>query len=323
MPPISAEVFQEKVLAQRAEAEAKEQSKTVSLHCKICNKNFSSENAFKNHMQSKKHHDVVAKTKEEDSSEKNTSESGKKSVSVEVNDDAVDDDEEAEECEDEALEITECLFCPHESTSYEDNMKHMSRSHSFYIPDLGYVVDLKGLIAYLGEKVGIGKMCLFCNEKSKNFLSVEAVQNHMLTKSHTKLDYDGDAALEYAEFYDFSSSYPDNADDDNNIGTGTLTVDETTNELCLPSGAKAGHRDLRHYYRQHLRPERESRQQMKVKKSIMADYKALGWHGMIGETTRQKIRDINTAQRKMAKHQTRLAVKANKLQPHFRLQILF
>lgn len=322
MPPVSVEVFQEKVLTQRAEAEAKEQLQSVSLQCKDCNKHFSSENAFKNHMQSKKHNEVVSKVKDKGKKTTKTDSNVK-----EVEDEDDDEVEEVEEFEDEGLEITQCLFCPHESNSFEDNMKHMSRSHSFFIPDLQFVVDLKGLIGYLGEKVGAGKMCLFCNEKSKNFLSIEAVQNHMLSTSHTKLEYEGDAALEYADFYDFSSSYPNDAndknDDDINVDVGTLSVDETTNELCLPSGAKAGHRDLKRYYRQSLPPERETHQQMKVRKSIMADYKALGWHGAMTEVTRQKIRDINTAQRKFQKHQVRLAVKANKFQPHLRPQVIF
>ena len=312
MPPVSAKVFQEKVLAQRAEAEAKEHQQKVSLQCKICNKSFSSENAFKNHMQSKKHHEIASKAK----LLKDKFEAEKKcnsDVDVSPADDS-EEIEEVEEFEDEALEITQCLFCPHESTSFEDNMKHMSRSHSFFIPDLQYITDLKGLIAYLGEKVGVGKMCLFCNEKSKNFLSIEAVQNHMLSRSHTKLDYEGDAALEYAEFYDFTSSYPDDAkdgeDDDSITDAGTVTVDETTNELCLPSGAKAGHRDLRHYYRQNLPPERESHQQVKVRKSIMADYKALGWHGGMTEATRQKIRDVNAAQRNFSKQKKQTCFKS-------------
>lgn len=54
-----------------------------------------------------------------------------------------------------------------------------------------------------GEKVGFGKVCLWCNEKGKSFYSTEAVQAHMNNKSHCKLYTDGDAALEFADFYDF------------------------------------------------------------------------------------------------------------------------
>lgn len=55
----------------------------------------------------------------------------------------------------------------------------------------------------IGEKVGFGKVCLWCNEKGKSFYSTEAVQAHMTDKSHCKLHTDGDAALEFADFYDF------------------------------------------------------------------------------------------------------------------------
>lgn len=59
------------------------------------------------------------------------------------------------------------------------------------------------LICFTGEKVGAGNVCLWCNEKGRSFYSSEAVQSHMLDKSHCKLFTDGDAALEFADFYDF------------------------------------------------------------------------------------------------------------------------
>ena len=58
-------------------------------------------------------------------------------------------------------------------------------------------------LLFIGEKVGFGKVCLWCNEKGKSFYSTEAVQAHMNDKSLCKLYTDGDAALEFADFYDF------------------------------------------------------------------------------------------------------------------------
>lgn len=49
----------------------------------------------------------------------------------------------------------------------------------------------------------MGKVCLWCNEKGRSFYSTEAVQGHMVDKSHCKLFTDGDSALEFADFYDF------------------------------------------------------------------------------------------------------------------------
>lgn len=346
MPPVTAEVFQQKVLAQKAEVEAQQQSKTKSLHCQLCNKTFSSENAFSNHLSSKKHKDVEAnnanKAKKQESliTESQFSNNFKRKDSKETDPENTesenaeslshngdDDDDEDDDIEEDTLEVTDCLFCPHHSVSLEENLKHMTRSHSFFIPDLEYVVDLKGLVTYLCEKVGMGNMCLYCNDKGKSFFSLEAVQSHMVDKGHTKMNYEGDAVLEYADFYDFSSSYPDYNPDEENEGDeiqgrdSTLAVNEQTLELCLPSGAKIGHRNMRHIYRQNLPPERSHHS--KVIQSIMADYKALGWHGTIASAARQKVKDVRLRNIQQAKRNVDISVKANRMQKHFRPQVVF
>ena len=346
MPPVTAEVFQQKVLAQKAEVEAQQQSKTKSLHCQLCNKTFSSENAFSNHLSSKKHKDVEAnkanKAKKQESliTESQFSNNFKRKDSKETDPENTesenaeslshngdDDDDEDDDIEEDTLEVTDCLFCPHHSVSLEENLKHMTRSHSFFIPDLEYVVDLKGLVTYLCEKVGMGNMCLYCNDKGKSFFSLEAVQSHMVDKGHTKMNYEGDAVLEYADFYDFSSSYPDYNPDEENEGDeiqgrdSTFAVNEQTLELCLPSGAKIGHRNMRHIYRQNLPPERSHHS--KVIQSIMADYKALGWHGTIASAARQKVKDVRLRNIQQAKRNVDISVKANRMQKHFRPQVVF
>lgn len=346
MPPVTAEVFQQKVLAQKAEVEAQQQSKTKSLHCQLCNKTFSSENAFSNHLSSKKHKDVEAnkanKAKKQESliTESQFSNNFKRKDSKETDPENTesenaeslshngdDDDDEDDDIEEDTLEVTDCLFCPHHSVSLEENLKHMTRSHSFFIPDLEYVVDLKGLVTYLCEKVGMGNMCLYCNDKGKSFFSLEAVQSHMVDKGHTKMNYEGDAVLEYADFYDFSSSYPDYNPDEENEGDeiqgreSTVAVNEQTLELCLPSGAKIGHRNMRHIYKQNLPPERSHHS--KVIQSIMADYKALGWHGTIASAARQKVKDVRLRNIQQAKRNVDISVKANRMQKHFRPQVVF
>ena len=55
----------------------------------------------------------------------------------------------------------------------------MSKSHSFFIPDVDYVVELEAFLIYLGAKVGDGKVCLKCNTRSKQFRSFPACQSHM------------------------------------------------------------------------------------------------------------------------------------------------
>lgn len=107
------------------------------------------------------------------------------------------------------LTSNSCLFCPHQSTSIELSMEHMTRQHSFFIPDTDYLRDLEGLLLYLGEKVAVGNVCLFCNGRSREFRTMEAVWKHMTDKSHCKIAYGTQKdRLEISDFYDFSSSYP-------------------------------------------------------------------------------------------------------------------
>jgi pre-60S factor REI1 len=67
--------------------------------------------------------------------------------------DDLDEDEEVQNPGLEAIPITTCLFCPHVSKDYEKNLLHMMEKHSFFIPDMEYVIDIEGLLGYLGEKV--------------------------------------------------------------------------------------------------------------------------------------------------------------------------
>jgi pre-60S factor REI1 len=108
------------------------------------------------------------------------------------------------------LSPAHCLFCTHVSSSLDDNLAHMSGEHSFFIPDAEYLVDLTGLIVYLGEKVAVGNVCIYCNGKGREFHTLDAVRKHMIDKSHCKIAYDTeDDMLEISDYYDFSSSYPD------------------------------------------------------------------------------------------------------------------
>ena len=138
---------------------------------------------------------------------------------------AKEDEEETDEGEDEdalasieakiaaarhRLSATHCLFCPLQSSSIDENLTHMSNIHSFFVPDADFLVDLPGLLIYLGEKVAVGNVCIYCNEKGREFRTLEAVRKHMVDKSHCKIAYDKESdKLEISDYYDFSSSYPD------------------------------------------------------------------------------------------------------------------
>jgi pre-60S factor REI1 len=86
----------------------------------------------------------------------------------------------------------------------------MSSAHSFFIPDTEYLIDVHGLIVYLGEKIAVGNICIYCNGKGREFRTLEAVWRHMVDKSHCKIAYDSeDDRLEVSDFYNFTTSYPD------------------------------------------------------------------------------------------------------------------
>jgi len=107
----------------------------------------------------------------------------------------------------------------------------MSISHGFFIPDADYLVDLEGLIRYLGEKIAVGNVCIYCYGRKKGiartqpgadadegekdtigreFRSLEATRAHMVDKAHCKIAYDAQKEkLEISDFYNFASSYPE------------------------------------------------------------------------------------------------------------------
>jgi len=129
------------------------------------------------------------------------------------------------------LTISDCLFCTTRSESLPANLEHMSVFHGFFIPDADYLVDLEGLTRYLGEKIAVGNVCIYCygrkrgiartnpsgdadeGEKDtvgREFRSLEATRAHMVDKAHCKIAYDTHREkLELSDFYDFTSSYPD------------------------------------------------------------------------------------------------------------------
>lgn len=332
LPPVTAENFRERVLSQQAAA--KEEAKHEV--CQACRKHFSSENAYSSHLRSRKHKENAARVdaKQGDSKEPGKSEKADGELnavnssdrSISVNTKEVDDDVTADsDCEPEPLEITECLFCPNMSKDFEANLNHMSVKHGFFVPDLKYLTDIRGLIQYLCEKVGVGYMCVWCNATGKAFHSVESVQQHMIDKCHCRLFFEGDAALEYAEFFNYSSSYPEQEDGQDAAATDTVVPDASLKisdelELVLPSGSKVGHRSLKHTFKQRL-PSFEQRKSNLIGR-LMSQYRALGWKDG-SEGAVKMARDEKWALKMKKARDTKLAIKANKFQFHYRPQVVF
>lgn len=221
LPPVTAEEFQRRVQNQRNNDAIIAQDKSV--YCYACRKSFGNDRAYVNHVNSKKHkeREVMAATIDES---KITVKKKEEDSDVEE----VDSDEWNEDEEENPIDYNNCLFCLHHSSNLLKNLHHMTEAHTFFIPDVEYCVDIEGLLRYLGEKITQGKsvvsvfsiltifyagyMCLWCNDKGKTFHSADAARKHMLDKGHCKMLHEGLALAEYADFYDYSSSYPDNDD---------------------------------------------------------------------------------------------------------------
>lgn len=189
LPPVDRPTFEHRILNQQLKQD--EENAKGSIYCTLCKKSYSSQKSFDGHLTSKQHKRLVSQT---DGELTNVGVPAvKKPVKViedkhvEESDDEyedVDEDEEWDEVVSEHNPIVNnmCLFCSHSSENLLDNIKHMSDIHSFFIPDIEYLVDMKGLLVYLGEKICQGFMCLWCNDSGKNFHTMEAAQAHMVDK---------------------------------------------------------------------------------------------------------------------------------------------
>lgn len=345
LPPVKADVFNAKILERRAALAQEAQTAVTPDKCEACDKKFASQNAYRDHLNAKKHKENVAKLEKRKASQAGPS----SAPATEANDEQVplvfrvpkpstdaaststssdaapttpstnaavvaaekkqsarDTLMVSEDATDEQIQAAidakvassrridpnhECIFCAKTGfTELKDTLAHMSKAHGFFIPDSEYLVDLPGLVSYLADKVSIGNICLYCNGRGKGFHNAESVRNHMLDKFHCKIAYsDQEDQLELGDFYDFTSSYPadedeewedadgdDVEDEDMEVDGEGQVLDLTTKskksnaddveerddqirygdselELVLPSGARLGHRSLRRYYQQSLR----------------------------------------------------------------------
>ncbi|RDW90926.1 hypothetical protein BP5796_02091 [Coleophoma crateriformis] len=148
-----------------------------------------------------------------------------------------------EEQEEELFSPQQCLFCNAPATSLDVNMAHMSRAHSFFIPNAEYLIDLESLLSYLFIILSDFHECLYCGTVKRNKF---AVQDHMRGKGHCKVDLD-DERHGLQQFYDFAGD-PDSDEETQDLEDVTLVPEE--GELRLPSGKTLGHRlQTRHLHR--------------------------------------------------------------------------
>ncbi|KAH8553831.1 C2H2 type zinc-finger-domain-containing protein [Umbelopsis sp. PMI_123] len=348
LPPITAAQFDQKLqVNQKNTEEKKAEQNAFTGECEACRKTFGTQNSFNNHIQSKKHKETVTKaaSRPQKTAPKDTAEQKPATVDLVVDENM--SESEVNEIIDkrisEAVRLTEleCLFCTEKSDTFDDNMAHMTKVHSFFIPDIEYLVDLRGLIKYLGEKISVGNVCLYCNGKGRAIRSLEAVRAHMIDKGHCKIAYESDEdAMEVVDFYDFSSSYPqgydpENPDVDAELAqlTNDIQLGEDEMELILPSGARIGHRSLQRYYKQSFKPD-DSRDSVLINKLITQYTDDFGYESLKATSGRHPQymitdgrngaptkKDAFAEIRRREDFKMKVGMQANN-QKHFRIQIL-
>jgi pre-60S factor REI1 len=214
------------------------------------------------------------------------------------------------------FKMEECIFCNIASPDLATNVEHMTNEHGFFIPDLEYLKDMEGLIKYLGEKVSVGNVCLYCNGKGRYFRSAEACQKHMRDTSHCKLLYDGNEE-EYEDYYDFSADYG-SADPTVEVGDIKPTVEVSVDgsELIFSNGKTVGHRSLKVYYNQNVRLP-DTRECVVVNR-IIQQYKLLGWKTNEGNFRNSKSQKDHEILRREKNQSLRVGMNANKLMKWFK-----
>jgi pre-60S factor REI1 len=141
-------------------------------------------------------------------------------IDNESDDDSGDDDGDTELSAEPEFNPEQCLFCGAKNGTFDDNLAHMSKAHSFAIPQQDHLtVELETLVGYLHLVIyGYGE-CIQCAARRN---TVEGIQHHMTAKGHCRFN----VASDIAEFY--------------NIPALGYHADEES--LRLPSGRLLSHR---------------------------------------------------------------------------------
>ncbi|PTB38729.1 uncharacterized protein TrAFT101_006751 [Trichoderma asperellum] len=221
------------------------EDKSPSL-CRLCHVNFDSPNEWRQHAKSEWHvynlrmkvaepGVVISPPSESQSTKKTSSPKAKKAVQVEdtaeLNDESdvdIDADIDSDVNVDGGTELSakpefnpkQCLFCDEENENFGQSLDHMSKAHSFTIPQPAYlIVEPETLVGYLHLVIhGYGE-CILCAARRD---TVEGIQHHMKAKGHCRFN----VASDLAEFYDVPS----------------LEYQAGEESLRLPSGRLLSHR---------------------------------------------------------------------------------
>ncbi|KAJ8654524.1 hypothetical protein O0I10_009830 [Lichtheimia ornata] len=231
LAPVSAQQFAEKLMASQQKGQEEQEKMGLIYECPTCKKSYYSENAFNNHIQSKKHKEMELQMQQEE-------------------DEDIDNAETSDQPSPPRKQVlsdalVDCLFCMHTAKDFDDNLEHMRVTHGFFLPDTEYLEDPQGLVRYLATKVQ-NAICLYCNGRGKEWKSIEAVRAHMVDTGHCKMAYDeSEDPEELLKYYNFGVTDTTSTPEDHAVVNGSKS------ELVLDNGLRIGHRRFLKHYKKH------------------------------------------------------------------------
>lgn len=247
-----------------------------------------------------------------------------------------------------AIPLKTCLFCCQEFDDLTASLDHMWKHHGFFIPFVEFCIDVEGLMTYLGEKVGVGHVCLWCNGRVKAaYVSTKAVQQHMDAKSHCRIrletEEEEDEFLDFFNFPDDNEQEGDEGEDDegdmkdedpsapkrSKTKRGPVGMNEY-GEVLLADGTVIGTRSLKRIYRQAVRP-RDSHPAVLIARELAQRYGTLALTGSSSSTAlittgpqalKQARSDLDARIHQLRSKQRARVEKIHNTQHHFRKQML-
>lgn len=158
------------------------------------------------------------------------------------------------------LPITVCFYCGRKFDQVESNIRHLFKSHCLYIPERSFLVDVDGLLRYLSDAVVKDHMCLKCGFVAHN---LEGIRQHSKEKGHCVVPYETIEERNLVkEFYNFDTTLESHADtgkkvafadENDDICEHTVAqIDDSGTQLKLPNGVCLGNRKYARYYRQDI-----------------------------------------------------------------------
>ncbi|EZF87467.1 hypothetical protein H110_01843 [Trichophyton rubrum MR1448] len=156
--------------------------------CRLCNIPLDSQGAWRQHARSELHIHNLRLRVAEPGSTILPLQSRAKTINPDHDSLSEDDSDETDEDQPWMLEFNpeQCLFCGEARASFDDNILHMSKAHSFIIPYQDHLdADITPLLRYLYFEIFGYHRCILCSTHRR---TVEGIQHHMMAKGHCRFD---------------------------------------------------------------------------------------------------------------------------------------